>query len=129
MLLLLLLLWTSEPTEVEAAGRLDYSVSRCGVFGWHASENERLARFKLLVAEGTGQSREDVLEEFRRGVRFAYSREGEILETTTTPAGRARWVAETEARCDRIARDHPALLRRTPDTAGRWAQVFVEQAD
>ena len=115
MLPLLLLLWTSEPTEVEAAGRLDYAVSRCGVFGWYASDNERLTRLELLVAKGTGQSRENILKEFRRGVRFAYSREGELLETTTTPVGRARWVAETEARCDRIARDHPALLRRTPE--------------
>lgn len=72
MLPLTLLLWTSDPTNVEAAGRLDYVVSRCGVFGWEADDTERMARLEQLIAQETGRSREDVIREFkaRRPVRF-----------------------------------------------------------
>ena len=128
MLLLTLLLWTSDPTNVEAAGRLDYAVSRCGVFGWEADDTERMARLEQLIDRETGRSREEVIREFRRGVRYAFSREGEALEAAT-PARFLQWAAETEIRCDRIAQEHPTLLRRTSDTAARWAQLIEKQAD
>jgi len=128
MLLLTLLLWTSDPTNVEAAGRLDYVVSRCGVFGWEADDTERMAHLEQLIAQETGRSREDVIREFRRGVRYAYSREGEALEAAK-PAGFSKWAAETEIGCDRIAQEHPTLLRRTPDTAMRWARLIEDQTE
>lgn len=129
MLFLILILWTSDPTDVEAAGRLDYVVSRCGLFGWKADDEERLARLERLIAQENARSREDVIQEFRRGVRYAFSREGEALEETTTSAGRLRWATETEARCDRVARDHPSLLSRIPDTATRWARLLDDQVN
>lgn len=128
MLLLTLLLWTSDPTNVEAAGRLDYLVSRCGVFGWEADETERMARLEQLIAHETGRSREDVIREFSLGVRYAFSREGEALEAAR-PSGFSQWAAETEIRCDLIAQEHPTLLRRTADTAARWAQLIAVQAE
>ena len=128
MLLLTLLLWTSDPTNVEAAGRLDYVVSRCGVFGWEADDTERMAHLEQLIAGETSRSREVVIREFRLGVRYAFSREGEALEAAK-PSGFSQWAAEMETSCDRIAQEHPTLLRRTPDTAARWAQLIEEQTD
>lgn len=128
MLLLTLLLWTSDLTNVEAAGRLDYVVSRCGVFGWEADDTERIARLERLIAQEIGGSREDIIREFRLGVRYAFSREGEALEAVR-PIGFSQWAAETEISCDRIAQEHPTLLRRTPDTAARWAQLVKEHTD
>lgn len=64
----------------------------------------------------------------RLGVRYAFSREGEALETAKSDRF-SQWATETELSCDRIAQEHPTLLRRTPDTAARWAQLFEEQTD
>lgn len=69
-------------------GRLpavDYVVSRCRLFGWKADDAERLARLERVIAQENARSREDVIQEFRRGVRYAFSREGEAWKIRRHP--------------------------------------------
>ena len=123
-----LLFVLSDPSAVEAAGRLDYWVARCDAFGWEADVNERVARFERLVANHPDRSREDLAREFMHGTRYAYSREGEAnAAAAASLEAKTHWIDSTEARCDRVAREHPRLLRRTPGTATDWADLLSEE--
>ena len=127
MLDLLLMLTTGDQSATETAGRLDYVVARCAAFGWAADEAERLKRVEGLVTDQPHRSRDEVLREFAGGARYAFSREGENLEIVKSPEDRARWARDTERLCDRIASDHPRLLRRTPETAEHWATLLATE--
>ena len=127
MLDLLLMLTTGDPSATETAGRLDYVVARCAAFGWVADETERVAQVEELAANQPHRSREEVIREFARGTRYAFSREGEAAAGATTSEAKADWTAEIEAHCDEMARDHPRLLRRTPETASRWARILADE--
>jgi len=124
MLDLLILLTSGDPSPTEAAGRLDYVVARCATFGWAADEAARLARLDDLAAEQPSRPREAIVREFARGTRHAFSREGEIVEGVRSREDRVRWARDVEHLCDRVADDHPKLLRRTPETAERWAALL-----
>ena len=127
LLLVTSLLFAADPTMVESAGRLDHAVARCAAFGWEADNDERVARLEQLILAHPGQPREDIVREFAFGTRYAFSREGEAAAGATTSEAKADWTAEIEAHCDQMARDHPRLLRRTPETASRWARILADE--
>jgi hypothetical protein len=127
MLDLLLMLTAGDPSATEAAGRLDYVVTRCAAFGWAADEAERSARVEALMADQPDRSREEVIREFALGTRYAFSREGETIQIDKSSEDRVRWARDTERLCDKIANDHPRLLRRTPETARRWATLLATE--
>jgi hypothetical protein len=93
----------------------------CGVFGWTVDLEQEPWLFGAYFSAHPDTPPEQIRNEARAGALALIARlEAELDEISDTAAFRV-WAAGIEARCDRITRDYPTLLRRSEDTPTRWA--------
>ncbi len=93
----------------------------CGGFGWTVDLQQEPWLFGAYFAAHPDTPPEQIRSAAREGGLGLRARlEAELDEIHDTAAFRV-WAAGIEARCDRITRDYPTLLRRSDDTPARWA--------